>query len=75
MRRGLYFLLAIAITGGIGFAQQPAPAGDPKAPAKLEVGESAPNFEVTGIDGEKFSLEQKLENGKHIVLMFSRAHW
>jgi hypothetical protein len=44
--------------------------------AKVEVGKPAPDFTVTGIDGEQFKLSDKLKAGdKNIALMFSRAQW
>lgn len=42
----------------------------------VKVGERAPDFSVTGIDGEPFKLSEKLAGGKkNIVLLFSRGHW
>ncbi len=41
----------------------------------VAVGKSAPDFEVTGIDGKTFKLSDKLGKGKPVVLMFSRALW
>ncbi len=41
----------------------------------LKVGDRAPDFSVTGIDGNAFTLSEKLKSGKHLVLIFSRAHW
>lgn len=42
---------------------------------KVEVGSAAPDFTVTGIDGKEFKVLQTLGKDKHVVLMFSRAHW
>ena len=42
---------------------------------KAAVGKPAPDFTVTGIDGNEFKLSQKTAPGKNVVLMFSRAHW
>ncbi len=38
------------------------------------VGERAPNFEVTSVDGESISLERSLEEGKPVVVYFT-ASW
>ena len=51
---------------------QPLAADDPAA----AVGQLAPDFTATGIDGVEFTLAGKLEAGdKNIVLVFSRANW
>ena len=42
---------------------------------KVEVGKPAPDFVMTGIDGQQLKLSDKLGQEKNIVLMFSRAHW
>lgn len=42
----------------------------------LKVGDQAPDFAVTGIDGKKFKLSDKIgDDGKHVILLFSRANW
>ena len=41
----------------------------------VQVGNAAPDFVVTGIDGSEFKVLEKLGKNKHVVLMFSRAHW
>ena len=41
----------------------------------VEVGGVAPDFTMTGIDGKKIKLSDITGEGKHVVLMFSRAHW
>ena len=56
----------LLLCGGNTFAQEDA---------KVEVGKKAPDFTVTGIDGKKFKLSDRLGKEKHIVLMFSRASW
>lgn len=66
--KNLSLLLAFAIS-------LPVWAQDDAAKPQVVVGKAAPNFTVTGIDGKEFTLEEKLENKKHIVLLFSRAHW
>jgi cytochrome oxidase Cu insertion factor (SCO1/SenC/PrrC family) len=43
--------------------------------AKVEVGRQAPDFAMTGIDGQTFKLSDKLGKDQHVVLIFSRAHW
>lgn len=49
---------------------------DQEKTTELKVGDEAPEFEVTGIDGEKFKLSDKIGNdGKNVVLLFSRANW
>ena len=40
------------------------------------VGQAAPDFTATGIDGIEFKLSDKLKAGdRNIVLLFSRASW
>ena len=40
------------------------------------VGQAAPDFTATGIDGMEFTLSDKLKAGnRNIVLLFSRASW
>ena len=46
-----------------------------QTPEKIEVGKPAPDFTVTGVDGKKFKLSEKIAKGKNVALMFSRAHW
>jgi peroxiredoxin len=41
----------------------------------VAVGQPAPDFTVTGIDGKSFKLSDKTKAGKNVALMFSRAHW
>ncbi|MEQ9409010.1 MAG: hypothetical protein RIK87_14835 [Fuerstiella sp.] len=49
------------------------PADEPQT---IKVGQSAPDFTVTGIDGQPLRLSEQLKSGqKHVVLMFSRANW
>ena len=43
--------------------------------SQVKVGQPAPDFVVTGANGKPFKLSDKLKQGKHLVLMFSRAHW
>ena len=43
---------------------------------EAKVGQAAPDFTATGIDGKEFKLSEKLKSGeKNIVLLFSRASW
>lgn len=42
---------------------------------QVAVGQPAPDFTVTGIDGSEFKLSDVTADGKHVALMFSRAHW
>ena len=42
-------------------------------PAK--VGQQAPDFTATGIDGKQFKLSDRAGKDKNIILMFSRANW
>ncbi len=48
-------------------------ADEPKTVA--EVGKPAPDFEITGDDGNAFKLSELTGAGKNVVLMFDRAHW
>lgn len=42
----------------------------------MQVGQQAPDFTATGLDGKTFRLSDKLKPGrKNIALMFSRANW
>lgn len=53
-----------------------AVCADEAKTAKAEIGKPAPNFTATGIDGETFTLKDKLKSGKkNVVLIFSRASW
>jgi len=54
-------------------AIHPAVADEPKPVA---VGEEAPDFTVTGIDGKEFKLSDRIgQKERNVVLLFSRAHW
>lgn len=56
------------------FAVSSVVSGD--EPPKVRVGQPAPDFTVTGIDGKTFKLSDKLDKGKkNVCLMFSRANW
>ena len=66
MNRALVVACSVALAG-VCSAQE--------APVEVKVGKQAPDFTATGIDGKEFKLSQKLASGKHVVLMFSRAHW
>lgn len=47
-----------------------------KSTVEVVAGKAAPDFTVTGLDGEKFKLSEKLKSqDKNIVLLFSRGHW
>ena len=41
----------------------------------IQNGKPAPDITVTGVDGEEFKLSDITGSGKHVALMFSRAHW
>jgi hypothetical protein len=44
--------------------------------ADLEVGSKAPDFSATGIDGKSTKLSSRFgDEGKNVVLLFSRASW
>ena len=62
MITGCCLLLAVAVSN----------AADSQT---VEVGSPAPDFTVTGIDGKEFKLSEVTGSGKHVALMFSRAHW
>ena len=62
---------AFALAGALaGCASEPpdASAPAPAAPASAEVGEPAPDFTLTGLDGETFSLSA--QRGEVVVLNF-----
>ncbi len=42
---------------------------------EVSVGSAAPDFTMTGIDGQSVKLSEVLAEGKHVVLLFDRAHW
>jgi hypothetical protein len=50
-------------------------AAEPDPETSVTLGKPAPDFTVTGIDGKTFQLSDKTKAGKHVALMFSRAHW
>lgn len=55
---------------------KPATTRTAAKPASVEVGKPAPDFTVTGIDGKKFKLSDKLKKGDtNVALIFSRANW
>jgi len=59
---------AIGFTTPLGVADEPL--------KKIEMGQAAPDFIVTGIDGKPFKLSDKLKSEKqNVVLIFSRANW
>lgn len=44
--------------------------------AAVKVGDKAPDFELEGLDGKTVKLSSRFgENGKPVVLLFSRANW
>lgn len=43
--------------------------------AKVSIGQAAPDFSMTGIDGEPLKLSEQLRKDKYVILMFSRASW
>lgn len=45
------------------------------AASGIKVGSPAPDFTMTGIDGKDFKLSELTKQGKHVVLIFDRAHW
>ncbi len=65
MRR-LLMAASVMLTAGA-YAQDPT--------NNVAVGQAAPDFTVTGIDGNRFKLSDKTKAGKNVALMFSRAHW
>lgn len=68
MTRTLLLAFCCAALSSTAFADEKA------TPA--EVGKPAPDFTVTGIDGKKFKLSEKLKKGdRNFVLIFSRANW
>ena len=66
MRRMLVAVGVMLMTAGT-YAQDAA--------NNVAVGQPAPDFAVTGIDGKRFKLSDKTKAGKNVALMFSRAHW
>ncbi len=43
--------------------------------AKVAEGDQAPDFTMTGIDGNDLKLSDLTAQGQNVVLMFDRAHW
>ncbi len=41
----------------------------------VQIGQPAPDFTMTGIDGKEFKLSDITNSGKNVALIFSRAHW
>ncbi|MDG2222020.1 MAG: redoxin domain-containing protein [Rubripirellula sp.] len=41
----------------------------------VAIGAKAPDFTVIGIDGKPLKLSELTGKGKHVVLLFDRAHW
>lgn len=66
MRNWLY--VALLVSSSI------AASGQDAVP-KVAVGGAAPDFTMTGIDGKSVQLSEVLAEGKHVVLLFDRAHW
>ena len=44
-------------------------------PGPIKIGQPAPDFAVTGIDGKSIKLSELTAKGKNVVLLFDRAHW
>ena len=61
------------LTGGLLLMATAGCAQDAGSP--VTVGKRAPDFTVTGIDGESFRLSDRIKAGKNVALMFDRAHW
>ena len=59
---------------GLVFSFSVVALGQESIPEVL-VGRAAPDFAMTGIDGQAVKLSEVLTGGKHVVLLFDRAHW
>jgi len=40
-----------------------------------DIGETAPDFEVLTSEGGTFHLQQALNTGRNVMLLFYRGHW
>jgi peroxiredoxin len=40
-----------------------------------DIGEIAPDFESLTSEGETFRLQQALNTGRNVLLLFYRGHW
>ncbi len=69
MKRTTLFLVAIFATfSSLGFGQD--------SDAALAVGDQAPNFELETFDDKVVTLSERFgEEGKPVILLFSRANW
>ncbi len=77
MIRKLVYTASVAVLllgTAVGQDAKQSSANSGKA-TKIAVGNKAPDFTVTGIDGKPLTLSERLKNKKNIVLCFNRALW
>lgn len=70
-------LFSLMLIGSPGFAQLGPKDGSGLAPTDLErvkVGQPAPDFALTNMDGKQVSLSD-YRGKKNVVLVFYRGHW
>jgi len=74
--RLLSYGLAIALAFGLLTANagaQDAPA--PESMTGVKVGEKAPDFELTGADGETYALSDMVKEGTVALVFYRSANW
>lgn len=75
--RCAWFLLTICL-GSVAIAQTrqgPDSQIAGNEPAPIVVGQPAPDFSMTDVNGDLVRLSSLIADGKNIVLIFDRAHW
>ena len=72
-------ILAIAMLGlsSNGWAQQENKDEKKEVePKPVAVGDKVPDFDLESMDGKRVKLSERFgENGKPVILLFSRANW
>jgi cytochrome oxidase Cu insertion factor (SCO1/SenC/PrrC family) len=70
MKQALGFMAVLALLAASAFAQEaPKPPAPPAIKTHLKVGDKAPDFKLTGVDGKVVQLK-KLKGKSNVVLAF-----